>query len=644
MTDCSVSFGTQRIQLPGRKARALLSYLALSGKGQIDRVFLASFFWPQSDHAKARISLRQILFEIRRVLGDHSNSLLELNRETAGLVPGAYRTDIDDLLDMSTNLMSVGELHGNFRRLSDLLTEFEDIGDEYANWIAEFRNSVLLQAVEMLQAFLERNDVHLSTRKELARVILSLDEFNEGAVRHLMSALYDLQESAAALQVYNSFCDLVDEQLAAEPSAETQDLAVEIKLSINAPASGVASSFRRKGRNGVVVVPYNVLSDDPDLRFVSLGLLDEVTCRLASNRTIPVVSSNSTRHYLGADVTTRDVAETFNAKYAVFGSMRPRGEVISIATQVVDLDDEKILHALTIERPFGAALSYEVELAALIANQISPNIDQTELSRTIRFASRELEPYHLTLRAKDLLLDLSHASFVEAGELLDRAILLAPMFGPAYSMKADWHALKIWQRWSDHLHDDVAALERNAAKAIEYSPGDGRSRAILAHSRIINSEDYDGALRLFDTALTLMPNDSETLIWTVPGLAYTGDADGAIKNGLKALELSPLDPFISRYHHFISLAYYSTGAFGEAAEHGKISFELNPNHLSNLRTTIASLWASDRKSEVEPLVAHHQKIFGKGAIVYPNGSGPPFRDLANRREMVAHLRDAGLPV
>jgi DNA-binding SARP family transcriptional activator len=232
MTDCSVSFGTQRIQLPGRKARALLSYLALSGKGQIDRVFLASFFWPQSDHAKARISLRQILFEIRRVLGDHSNSLLELNRETAGLVPGAYRTDIDDLLDMSTNLMSVGELHGNFRRLSDLLTEFEDIGDEYANWIAEFRNSVLLQAVEMLQAFLERNDVHLSTRKELARVILSLDEFNEGAVRHLMSALYDLQESAAALQVYNSFCDLVDEQLAAEPSAETQDLAVEIKLSI----------------------------------------------------------------------------------------------------------------------------------------------------------------------------------------------------------------------------------------------------------------------------------------------------------------------------------------------------------------------------------------------------------------------------
>ncbi len=621
-----------------------MSYLALSGKEQKDRSFLASFFWPQADHTKARISLRQTLFEINRALGDHSKALLEFNRDAVGLVPGSYRTDIEELLNINANLTSGADLQGSFRRLTHLLSDFESIGEEYAHWIAEFRNNVVLQGVEVLHAFLDRTDVRASTRKELARVILSLDEFNEGAVRHLMRALHDLQESAAALQVYSSFFELVDEQLAAEPSAETQDLAVEIKLSTDPPASGVTSIIRRAPRNGVVVLPYEVLSDQAELRFVSLGLLDEVTCRLASNRTIPVVSSNSTRHYLNANTTTREIAQTFNTKYAVFGSLRPRGEIISISTQVVDLDDDSILHALTTQRPIGKAVSYEVELAALIANQISPNIDQAELSRTIRFASRDLEPYHLTLRAKDLFLNLSYTSFLEAGELLDRAIFLAPTFGPAYSMKADWYALKIWQRWSDQLLHDLAALEQNAAKAIDYSPGDGRSRAILAHSRVVNSEDFDSALKLFDKALMIMPNDSETLIWTVPGLAYAGDTDGAIQNGLKALELSPLDPFASRYHHFISLAYYASGAFTEAAEHGKLSFDLNPNHLSNLRTTIASLWASDRKSEVEPLVAHHRKLFGSGGVTYPNGSGPPYRDLTKRRQMVAHLRDAGLPV
>jgi DNA-binding SARP family transcriptional activator len=57
------------IDLPRRKATALLVYLAANGERH-RRETLATFFWPDSDQARAYAYLRNTLWEINRTLGE----------------------------------------------------------------------------------------------------------------------------------------------------------------------------------------------------------------------------------------------------------------------------------------------------------------------------------------------------------------------------------------------------------------------------------------------------------------------------------------------------------------------------------------------------------------------------------------------
>ena len=57
------------VEIPSRKAVALLAYLALTGQAHT-RERLAAFFWPEADTEHARGALRAALVALRRALGD----------------------------------------------------------------------------------------------------------------------------------------------------------------------------------------------------------------------------------------------------------------------------------------------------------------------------------------------------------------------------------------------------------------------------------------------------------------------------------------------------------------------------------------------------------------------------------------------
>ena len=61
----ALRYGGREVVLNGRKARALLGYLALAESGQETRERLVGLLWSETEEAKARASLRQTLYEIR---------------------------------------------------------------------------------------------------------------------------------------------------------------------------------------------------------------------------------------------------------------------------------------------------------------------------------------------------------------------------------------------------------------------------------------------------------------------------------------------------------------------------------------------------------------------------------------------------
>ncbi len=77
--------GRGEIQVSSRKARALLAVLALAPQGERSRVWLQDMLWSRSDRSEAQGSLRRELSSIRHILGDLTEALLEVRRETIRL-------------------------------------------------------------------------------------------------------------------------------------------------------------------------------------------------------------------------------------------------------------------------------------------------------------------------------------------------------------------------------------------------------------------------------------------------------------------------------------------------------------------------------------------------------------------------------
>lgn len=118
-----------------RKVLALLAYLAHAA-GPVDRVELARRFWPASDEARAKHSLRQALSELRSVLGEGLEigpEQVRIRREVLTLDTTLFGREIAD--QRWTEALA--------RWQGDFLTGLEDVGDEgWRRWLAREREGL----------------------------------------------------------------------------------------------------------------------------------------------------------------------------------------------------------------------------------------------------------------------------------------------------------------------------------------------------------------------------------------------------------------------------------------------------------------------------------------------------------------------
>ncbi len=649
----SLSKADLTVRLSGRKPRDLFTYLALSPARQ-SRAALAALFWPGSASELARSSLRQSVSVLNRALVEAGLDILDTSAESLGLRAAGIVTDVDLL----GNRLAAGEFTAfDCDRVEALpkvlLTGFGETGPALEDWARDTRARLIGGIQAQLVRALTDTRAKPEMRLRLARAALVLDAYDEAAARAVMSCLVEGGNAAAALRFYGEFFDRLGAELDAEPSVETQDLAVRIKQmepgapvaaargpAPDAPAPRVAPALRAGAV--VAVLPFDIYGSDPAERHVSLGLLDQITCHLSTFRAPAVISSNSTRGYLGRAPAIAEVREALRADYVVTGTVLTRGAEARVTVQLVDAPSGVILWAQGFPARTEALFDIHATIAERIAHAIAPSVDLAELRRVEGDQVAHLEPYHLVLRAKDLILRLERAAFDQAGDLLAEAERKDPGFGPLHALRAEWLALRLWQGWSESPERDVRTLEAHALRAVAALPGNGRCIALLAHCRTLFDRAHGDALRLFDRALEICPNDSETLAWTVPTLAYCDRAGQAIAHGTKAIALSPLDPFLFRNEHFLSIAHYAAGEMDRAAELGLSVLNRAPDYGSNLRMTIAALQAAGRRPEARDLAARHraaQPGFAVSGLLPKLG----FQSAAMREIFAGHLVAAGLP-
>jgi len=226
------------------KVRALLAYLVVEVGRAHRREALAGLFWPDCSEETARHNLSQVLFNLRKVLSDHTanppylqitRDAIQFNRESD------YSLDLEQFhANYSAWEKSRGPINADVALLEDLarlyrgkfLQEFylKDSA-EFEEWIVVQRASVHQRVMNVLTTladeFEKRGDFQSAQRYCLRQ--LELDPWREEAHCHLMHLLAQDGQRSAALAQYEACRNMLAEEFGVEPSPKTRSLYEQIR-------------------------------------------------------------------------------------------------------------------------------------------------------------------------------------------------------------------------------------------------------------------------------------------------------------------------------------------------------------------------------------------------------------------------------
>src|SRR5882672_217968 len=240
-----------------RKDAALLALLVLDGPTA--RAQAAAMVWPDVDDNRARNSLRQRLFRLRRATGRDvviADSMLRL----AG--------DIDhDLAALPQRLADDpdwgrGELLG--------LADYSDC-EQLAQWVEVAREQWRATRRDVLAdaAYRLEQEGEIAAAIRFAERLIADDPLLEHAHRRLMRLHYLRGDRAAALTVYQRLSEVLQDELAAAPGTETAELAALIE------GSGALPGTVRTSTPVAVLRPPRLIGRDTEQRQLDRAWNDE---------------------------------------------------------------------------------------------------------------------------------------------------------------------------------------------------------------------------------------------------------------------------------------------------------------------------------------------------------------------------------
>ncbi|MCL4864170.1 MAG: AAA family ATPase, partial [Caldilineaceae bacterium] len=215
------------VELASRPAQSLLAYLLLNHGTAHRRERLAGLLWPDSSEANARRNLRQALWQIRRALGEISDSLIHADDLTISAhLQGDHWLDVAILQQPLAETVTADEL---MRRAAvyagELLPGF------YDDWAVLERERLNAHCERTFNLLLDRfvDEARWEDVLQWAERWIALGHTPEAAYRALMLP-HDAQgDMAAVAEVYRRCAEALVRELAVEPSEQTRTLYERIR-------------------------------------------------------------------------------------------------------------------------------------------------------------------------------------------------------------------------------------------------------------------------------------------------------------------------------------------------------------------------------------------------------------------------------
>jgi TolB-like protein len=391
----------------------------------------------------------------------------------------------------------------------------------------------------------------------------------------------------------------------------------------------------------LAVLAFDNFSSERDDDLLGDGLAEDITTELARNKELTVLARNTSFSVKGQGKTAREIAEAFDVRYLLEGSVRRAGDRLIVNAQLIDGRDSRHVWAERYE--FGASDIYRslADLCSKIAGTLVAEMRHTEQAASLRRPPANLDVYELTLRGIAHKHQFTKEAYAMARAELARAVALDPDYAPARIYLGFVEIIDVGMSISGTA--DPAGMPGAIAdvrRGIDLDPSlaVGYQALSLALGFI---GQFDEQLRMAERSVALGPGDAENrafLSYALSNVCRYAEALAAIN---RAIALNPHTPVY--YLAFHAVALYALDRFDEAARSQTLCADIQPGFPASYTIGAASEVALGKKhaaaERIASLLRFHPGITTSTpflANMYPS-------DPAMRARALDHLREAGLP-
>ncbi len=255
----------------------------------------------------------------------------------------------------------------------------------------------------------------------------------------------------------------------------------------------------------LAVLPFEMLSADPDDSFLATGLVEDLIVDLSRIERLRVASRGEVAAYAERTVPPRTLARELGADYVLTGSVRRLGNRARISVQLARCSDGHLLWAERFDRTLEDLFGVQEEVSESIVGALRLALDPAEREMLRRAPTKNTEAYTLYLKSRELL-DKSRETNLLGGRLLEQAVALDPEFALAHAALGECYARRALRWWSG-LEIADRALEC-ARRALELEPGlpDAYSVELLVWRL---KDDPEKVLEAIDKVLAVNPDDPQ---------------------------------------------------------------------------------------------------------------------------------------
>ena len=183
----------------------------------------------------------------------------------------------------------------------------------------------------------------------------------------------------------------------------------------------------------IAVLPFQHLGHDPDDRYFSDGIVEDIIVSLSGLRELFVISRATTLRCSGTNTDPREAGRLLGVRYVLAGSVRRTGQSLRISTQLCDAATGEAIWGDSSEVGLDELFDVQDEIVTRVVGGIAPHIRDAELRNALRKRPDNLSAYDATLRALNLMKTLERNTFMQARQFLDQAREYDPNFGMAFA-------------------------------------------------------------------------------------------------------------------------------------------------------------------------------------------------------------------